>query len=95
MSWSASFLSIGSPVLNTDSRFTMHLVTSGMEGTSNITRFITFSMIARKPRAPVFRCKASSAISSHASSVKVNSTPSRDRIFSYCFVNAFLGFVKI
>ena len=71
MSWSASFLSIGSPVLNTDSRLTMHLVTSGMEGTSNITRFITFSMIARKPRAPVFRCNASSAISSNASSVKV------------------------
>ena len=51
--------------------------------------------MARKPRAPVLRCNASSAISSNASSSNVNSTPSRDRIFSYCLVNAFFGFVRI
>ena len=50
-----------------------HLETSLRDGSSNITSSSAFSMIERRPRAPVSRSSALSAISQSASSVKTSS----------------------
>src|SRR5262249_26918610 len=50
-----------------------HLETSRREGSSNITSRSAFSMIDRRPRAPVSRASARSAIDHSASSVKTRS----------------------
>ena len=50
-----------------------HFVTSRRDGSSNITSSSAASMIERRPRAPVSRSSALSAISHSASSVKTSS----------------------
>ena len=51
-------------------------------------------MIERRPRAPVPRSKAWSAISSNASGSNSSSTPSRLKSRWYCLTKAFLGSVS-
>ena len=64
-------------------------------GTSYITWRRTSSMIARRPRAPVPRSIAWSAIASMASSVNSSSTPSISKSFWYCLTSALRGSVRI
>ena len=52
-------------------------------------------MIARRPRAPVPRRIAWSAMASRASSVNSSSTPSSSNIRWYCLTSAFFGSVRI
>ena len=52
-------------------------------------------MIARRPRAPVPRRIACSAIASSASSVNSSSTPSSSNSRWYCLTSAFFGSVRI
>ncbi len=52
-------------------------------------------MIARRPRAPVPRSIALSAIASMASSVNSSSTPSSSKSFWYCLTSALRGSVRI
>src|SRR5690606_17488356 len=66
----------GPTLFRTLSFVTTHLVTSSREGSSNITSSMIDSMIALRPRAPVFRLIASAAIVSRASSSNTSSTPS-------------------
>ena len=56
---------------------------------------IISSIIERKPLAPVLRSIALSTITSSASLVKSNSTPSISSNFLYCFTKAFFGSVEI
>ncbi|MNR27146.1 hypothetical protein D3C85_1444050 [compost metagenome] len=69
--------------------------TSVLEGTSNITSSIMLSMMALRPRAPVFRLIASLAIASSASASNSSETLSISSIFWYCFTSAFLGSERI
>ncbi|COX20445.1 Uncharacterised protein [Mycobacterium tuberculosis] len=62
---------------------------------SYITGSRTSSMIARRPRAPVPRWIAWSAIASSASSVNSNSTPSISNSRMYCLTKAFFGSDRI
>ena len=52
-------------------------------------------MIARRPRAPVPRSSALSAIASTASSVNSSSTSSSSKSFWYCLTSALRGSVRI
>lgn len=65
--------------------------TSLRVGISNIMPTIIFSIIERRPLAPVFLSTAFSAIASIASSSKVKRTPSISKSFIYCFTREFLG----
>src|SRR5699024_3709665 len=71
------------------------LTTSSHEGTSNMTSCRDSSRIARRPRAPVSRSIARSAMASRALRSKSSSTPSRANIFSNCFTRALRGSVRI
>jgi hypothetical protein len=71
------------------------LATSVRLGMSYITGSRTSSMIARRPRAPVPRRIAWSAIASSAVLVNSSSTPSISKSFWYCFTRAFFGSVRI
>ena len=52
-------------------------------------------MIARRPRAPVPRSMALSAMAAMASSVNSSSTPSSSKSFWYCLTSALRGSVRI
>ena len=65
--------SVGLRPLEIVSRVITHFDTSRLEGSSNITSSSAPSMIDRRPRAPVSRSSARSAISQSASSVKTSS----------------------
>ena len=52
-------------------------------------------MIARRPRAPVPRTIARSAMASMASAVNSSSTPSSSKSFWYCLTSALRGSVRI
>jgi len=56
---------------------------------------IMFSIIERKPLAPVFLSIALSTIASKASCSNINSTSSISSNFLYCFTKAFFGSVVI
>ena len=73
----------------------IHFSILGFDGISNIISVIIFSIIERKPLAPVFNSIALSTIASIASSLNSNSTPSISNNFLYCFTNEFLGSVTI
>ena len=87
--------SVGLTCSSTTSRVTTHLAMSPWLGMSYITESSTSSMIARRPRAPVPRLMAWSAIDSRASAVNSRSTPSSSNSRAYCFTSAFLGSVRI
>ena len=65
--------------------------TSVRLGTSYITLSSTSSKIALRPRAPVPRKRARSAISSNASGANSSSTLSSSKSLWYCLINAFFG----
>src|SRR5690606_17671791 len=71
------------------------LTTSSREGTSNITGCSASSRIARRPRAPVSRSVARSALAPSALRAKSSSTPSSANIFCYCLTSALRGSVRI
>src|SRR6267154_1904432 len=64
-------------------------------GTWYIRSSISSSMIIRRPRAPILRSSADSAIASRASSVKRSFTFSYSNSFMYCRVMALRGCVRI
>lgn len=68
--------------------------TSFLSGISYINSNRLSSIIARKPRAPVFRSIAFLAIARKASSVNVNLTFSISNMVTYCLTKAFLGSVN-
>ena len=72
--FSQATINLGSRCLRTVSSVTIHFTTSVREGISYITSRIIPSMIARKPRAPVSRRIASSAMASKAPSSNSSST---------------------
>src|SRR3990172_5296481 len=69
--------------------------TSGREGISYITSSSTFSMIERRPRAPVSRAIARSAAASSAAGVNSSLTWSNWNRRSYCRTSALRGSVRI
>ena len=73
----------------------MHFVTFFSSGRSNMMSSITLSMIARRPRAPVFLRIAIRAISRRASGSNSRLTPSGSMSFWYCLTREFLGSVRI
>ena len=82
--------SVGLTCSRTTSRVTTTRATSSRDGTSYITWSRTSSMMARRPRAPVPRRIAWSAIASRASSVNSSSTPSSSKSRWYCLTSALL-----
>src|SRR3569833_199212 len=97
----ASFFSLppstrtGSLRPSTTSLSTTTSVTPSMLGRSNIVSSRMPSTIERRPRAPVLRLMARSAIAVRASSVKVRSTSSSSNSFWYCLTKAFFGWLRI
>ena len=65
------------------------------DGTVNIVSIMIFSMIARRPLAPVLRFNVVSAISNRASLSNSSFTPSSSRSFWYCFTIALFGSVRM
>ena len=66
-----------------------HLGDVGSEGTSYISCVNIPSITARRPRAPMFRSMALSAMASSASGANSRSTSSYSSSFLYCFTRAF------
>ena len=64
-------------------------------GISYIIGLMNSSTIERSPRAPVSRSIAFLAMARSASSLNSRITSSSAKRYSYCFVSAFLGSVKI
>src|SRR3954453_14004790 len=100
-SWSSSMsapalvTSVGFRPFSIVSFVITHLETSFRDGSSNITSSSAFSMIERRPRAPVSRWSALSAIDQSASSVNTRSMSSYAKKRWYCLVSAFFGSVRI
>ena len=94
--FSAAFRSSsGSVWFTTLSSVMVHFTTSFMPGISYMTFCMIFSMIARRPRAPVLRSIAWRAIAWMAASSMTSSTPSMASSFLYCLTRAFFGSVRI
>jgi len=70
-------------------------VTSSRAGSSNMISVITFSRMARSPRAPAPRLIASCAAARSASGSKLSRTSSSSNSFLYCLVSAFLGSTRM
>src|SRR5262245_21351763 len=87
--------SVGFTLVRTTSSSITHLLTSAREGSSYIVLSRTSSMIARRPRAPVARRIAWSAIALNESSVNSSSTPSNSKNLRYCLTSAFFGLVRM
>ena len=87
--------SSGSVWFTTLSSVMVHFTTSFMPGISYMTFCMIFSMIARRPRAPVLRSIAWRAIAWMAASSMTSSTPSMASSFLYCLTRAFFGSVRI
>ena len=93
--FAASVTSVGLRFFSTVSFVTTHLVTSPREGSSNWTSSRISSRIERRPRAPVSRSSALSAIEPSASSAKCSSIPSKLKKRWNCFTSALRGSVRI
>ena len=85
----------GFPVPFTTSFVIRHSLIVSSDGTQNIVSIMISSMIARSPRAPVFRLREVSAIAVRASRSKTRRTPSSSSNFWYCFTIALFGYVRI
>ena len=77
------------------SRVTTHLRTSSRDGSSNITSSRAASMIDRRPRAPVSRSSARSAMACSDSSLNTSSASSYEKNRRYCLVSALRGSVRM
>src|ERR1700760_3469232 len=77
--WTASVTRVGRRPSVIVSLVTTHLVTSRREGSSNWTSSRVSSRIERRPRAPVSRSRALSAIASRLSSAKTSSMSSNSK----------------
>ena len=86
---------VGLTFSSTTSRVISTRAASGLLGTSYITESRTSSMIARRPRAPVPRRIAWSAIASRAAASNSSSTPSSSNSRWYCRTSALRGSVRI
>ena len=67
----------------------------GSDGVSNIKPSSTSSMMARSPRAPVFRSIARSAMVSSACGSNSSCIPSSSNSFLYCLTSEFFGSVRM
>ena len=87
-SGTASVTSVGARPFSIVSRVTTHFVTSRREGSSNWTSSSVSSRIERRPRAPVSRSSALSAIAPSESSAKTSSMSSNSKKRWNCRVSA-------
>ena len=92
-------LGIDEADLNFDQELIMHINSVFMVlnqlGVGPVGGFKISSKILLRLRAPVFLSLALLAIAFNAKSETFNSTPSSCNNLLYCFINAFLGSVKI
>src|SRR5215208_2029453 len=94
-SFAASVTSVGFRPFSIVSLVTTHFLTSRREGSSNWTSSRVSSRIERRPRAPVSRRIALSAIECSESSAKTSSIPSKEKNFWNCLTSALRGSVRI
>src|SRR5450830_1015513 len=93
--WTSRGTSVGFTFSRTTPRVMTTRPTSSRLGISNMTCWRTSSMIARRPRAPVPRSSAWSAIAAIASSLNSSSTPSIWNMRWYCLTSALRGSVRM
>src|SRR5450830_1648607 len=93
--WASRGTSVGFTFSSTTPRVMTTRPTSSRLGISNMTCWRTSSMIARRPRAPVPRSSAWSAIAAIASSLNSSSTPSIWNMRWYCLTSALRGSVRM
>ena len=74
---------------------TTHFFTSRRDGSSNWTSSRVSSSIERRPRAPVSRARALSAMEVSDSSAKTSSIPSNWKKRANCLTSALRGSVRI